>query len=106
MLKQQFFIFAVEDIKSLIRPPAATNVLEYSFGKRTKKIKCMTQKSSQVSFLGKSSSKKLPVKIYGQSPCITAVKNLTVLIFLSEINETLLLSFKSAKTVDIAAIMA
>ena len=60
----------------MIRPQAVTNVLEYSFGKWTKQIKCMTQKSSRVSFLGKSSLKKLSIKIYGQNPCKTVVKNI------------------------------
>ena len=43
----QLFISAAEEvcIKSLVRPLRGTNVLEYSFGKQSKQIKCTAQNS-------------------------------------------------------------
>ena len=43
----QLFISAAEEvsIKSLVRPLTSTNVLEYSFGKQSKQIKCTAQNS-------------------------------------------------------------
>ena len=55
---------------------AVANVLKHSFGKQAKQIECMAQKYSHKLMFCVKVLRKLPVKIYGQNPCITAVKNI------------------------------
>ena len=104
LLKLQLSVFAVGEvcIKNLARSLAVTTCTRIFFKKVNKANQMHGAKKVLKSVFWVKVLRKLPIKIYGQNPCVTAVKS--IIMFLSWINETLLPSFTNARTVDIAVI--